>query len=202
MCAWCQLWLLPLLLLLLLLLLLPRCLSDLLLANKCNECVSWLWHVCVCLDSLSLSLPLCVFLSFTRSHLQPTTHCNVMAVGNVQLPGLALLFGQVWSHVIKVCCYGSVFLWVVVVMVVVMWARVVPSMRSCRGGPSSSLSHSFVGIYGSSVSSSRVLCLKGQRERGGKTEVIQMLALLLSCSCHCGICRLYQWFTSFFFCHL
>lgn len=38
---------------------------------------------------------------------QPTTHCNVMAVGS-EVPRLAFLFGQVRAHVIKVTDYSSV----------------------------------------------------------------------------------------------
>lgn len=44
---------------------------------------------------------------FSRTIVQPTTHCNVMAVGSV-LPRLAFPFGQVCAHVIKVWDYGTV----------------------------------------------------------------------------------------------
>lgn len=48
------------------------------------------------------------FFFFPHTMVQPTTHCNVMAVGS-ELPRLAFLFGQVCAHVIEVWDYSTVW---------------------------------------------------------------------------------------------
>lgn len=49
----------------------------------------------------------CSIFFFPHTMVQPTAHCNVMAVGS-ELPRLAFLFGQVCAHVIEVWDYRSV----------------------------------------------------------------------------------------------